>query len=85
MTHPPPGNGPWRILILDGDPANPKWILTTVARPEDVRPARPGAATVNAVTAAWVALNSGLHSPAFTAMPMAHCWRIDEPGKGTQQ
>src|SRR5215831_2346600 len=44
MTHPPPGNGPWHVLILDSDPAGRKWILATVARPEDVRPARPGAA-----------------------------------------
>ena len=33
--------GPWRILILDRDPADPKWILATVAAPDDVRPARP--------------------------------------------
>jgi hypothetical protein len=25
------GNGPWRILVLDRDPADPKWILATVA------------------------------------------------------
>src|SRR6266487_1157623 len=42
MTHPPPGNGPWRVLILDSDPADPKWIVATVARPEDVRRATPG-------------------------------------------
>ena len=34
--------GPWRILILDRDPADPKRILATVAAPGDVRPARPG-------------------------------------------
>jgi len=85
MAYPPPGNGPWHVLILDGDPADPKWILTTVARPEDVRPARPGAAAVDGVTAAWVALSSGLHKPAFTAMAAVRCWRIDQPGRGTQQ
>ena len=25
------GNGPWRLLILDRDPADPKWILATIA------------------------------------------------------
>jgi hypothetical protein len=40
---PAPGpNGPWRVFILDRDPADPKWILATVATPGDIRPARPG-------------------------------------------
>ena len=34
--------GPWRVLILDRDPRDPKWILATVATPGDVRPARRG-------------------------------------------
>ena len=40
MSHPAPlpGNGPWRLLILDRDPADPKWILTMVIDPGDVRP-----------------------------------------------
>jgi hypothetical protein len=86
MTHPAPTNGPWRVLILDtSDPADPKWILATVARPEDVRPARPGAFDVDDVTDAWVALNSGLCKPAFTAMPAVQCWQIDRSGKGTSR
>ena len=32
-------NGPWRLLILDRDPQDPKWILATVATPGDVEPA----------------------------------------------
>jgi hypothetical protein len=78
MTHPPPGNGPWRVLILDSDPADPKWILATSPGLKMCAP--PGAATVDAVTAAWVALKSSLHKPAF-AMPAVRCWRIDQPGK----
>ena len=31
----------WRLLIFDADPADPKWILATVASPGDVRPAGP--------------------------------------------
>ncbi len=73
-------NGPWRVLILDRDPADPKWILTTVASPGDVRPAYPGA-TVDEVTAAWVASAAGLSRPALTPVPGALCWRVDEGGK----
>lgn len=31
--------GPWRILILDRDPEDPKWLFVTVSIPSDVRPA----------------------------------------------
>jgi hypothetical protein len=79
----PASNGPWRILVLDPDATDPKSILATVARPEDVRPARHDAAAVDDVIATWVALSSGLYRPAFTAMPAAQCWRIDEP-RGTR-
>jgi hypothetical protein len=80
VTHPAPtGNGPWRILVLDSDPADPKWILATVATPGDVRPARPGA-TVDEVTAAWVASAAGLYRPALTPLPGALAWRVDEGG-----
>ena len=48
------GNGPWRLLVLDRDPTDPKWILATVAAPGDVRPAWPSG-TVDEDTAAWVA------------------------------
>jgi hypothetical protein len=78
---PAPGpSGLWRVLILDRDPADPKWILATVAMPGDVRPARPGA-TVDEVTAAWVASAAGLFHPALTSLPGALCWRVDEGSK----
>jgi hypothetical protein len=32
----------WRILLLDRDPNDPKWLLATVTLPVDVRPRRPG-------------------------------------------
>jgi hypothetical protein len=39
---PAPGpNGRWRVLILDRDPADPKWILATIATPDEIRPAHP--------------------------------------------
>ncbi len=59
---PASGNGPWRILILDRDPADPKWILATVVIPSDVRPALLDTATGNAgqqAAADWVAQLTG--------------------------
>jgi hypothetical protein len=71
------GNGPWRLLILDRDPTDPKWILATVATPGDVRPAWPGG-TVDEDTAAWVASAAGLYRPALTPPIRPDVWRIDE-------
>ena len=71
MRHPPPGNGPWRVLILDPDPADPKWVLATVASPRDVRPASSTARDVDNATTAWVIATSGLHDLALIALPSA--------------
>jgi hypothetical protein len=32
-------SGPWRVLILDRNPDDPKWLIATVALPGDTRPA----------------------------------------------
>lgn len=49
------GNGPWRLLILDRDPQDPKCILATVTSPGDVRPARARRrAAILPASAAWV-------------------------------
>jgi hypothetical protein len=77
---PAPGNGPWRILILDRDPDDPKWILAMVALPADVRPAALDAAGEHAgeqAAAAWVA---GLTGRAVVLVPIddALAWRVDE-------
>ena len=69
--------GPWRILVLDSDPADPKWIVATVVELADVRPAGPGA-VLDEVTAAWVGARAGLHRPALTRLRHADVWRIDE-------
>jgi hypothetical protein len=69
--------GPWRILVLDPDPADPKWIVATVVELADVRPAGPGA-VLDEVTAAWVGARAGLHRPALTRLRHADVWRIDE-------
>ena len=70
--------GPWRILILDPDPADPKWLLATIAEPDDVRPARCGETGLDEVTAAWV--RARLHRPAaaLAAIPRVLAWRLGE-------
>jgi hypothetical protein len=77
---PAPGTGPWRILVLDRDPDDPKWILATVTLPSDVRPALLDAAGTRAgerAAAAWV---SGLTGRPVVVMPIhdALAWRVDE-------
>ena len=78
MRHPPPANGPWRVLIFDPDPADPKWVLATVASPRDVRPASSTARDVDDATTAWVIATSGLHDLALIALPSALCWCLDK-------
>jgi len=66
------------VPILDPDPADPKWVLASVASPRDVRPASSTARDVDDATAAWVIATSGLHDLALIALPSALCWRLDE-------
>ncbi len=84
MSHPaPPGpSGPWRILILDRDPQDPKWIMATVALPSDVRPAvldAAGTHTGEQAAAAWVAALTG-RAVVLVPIPGAMAWRVDEGG-----
>jgi hypothetical protein len=76
------GNGPWRLLILDRDPTDPKWILATVTTPADVEPARLGdVLAILPAGGAWVRLLLGQPDATLTPMTRAHVWRIDEAGK----
>jgi hypothetical protein len=67
------------VLILDRDPDDPKWVLTTVVELADVRPAGPDAA-LDEVTARWVSGRVGL-ALALTPLRGALAWRVDEPGQ----
>jgi hypothetical protein len=71
-------HGPWRILLLDRDPADPKWIITTVPDSGDVRPAEPGDDAPDEVTAAWVSARHGQGPARLTPLPRALAWRGDE-------
>ena len=79
IAAPPGTNGPWRLLILDREPADPKWILATVASPSDVRPADPGDLFTGAQQAGeWVRGLLGRPHATLTPITRAHVWRIDE-------
>ncbi len=78
---PLPGNGPWRLVILDRDPADPKWVLTMVMDPGDVLPARLGpGGTVTGweIVTAWVRGLLGRPHATLTPLPRPEVWRIDE-------
>jgi hypothetical protein len=77
------GNGPWRILILDTSPGDPKWILCTVSAASDVRPAvmEPGGRRYAdwAETVAWVRGQVGRQVSLVPTAAMA--WHVDEGGQ----
>jgi len=76
---PPGANGPWRLVILDRDPADPKLILALVVDPGDVTPAWPGAgphATTEAT--AWVRSQLGRPYATLTPLTRPDVWRVDE-------
>jgi hypothetical protein len=53
-------NGPWRILVLDPDLIDRKWLIATVETPADVRPAGADAG-VDEMTQQWVATETGVY------------------------
>ena len=73
-------NGPWRLLILDRSPDDPKWLVATIA-PGDVRAVTDFKFVipdVDDVTAVWAASAAGVRRPAFTRLVHPEVWRIDE-------
>ena len=81
-TLPAGRNGPWRLLILDRDPGDPKWLFVTVDLPRHVRPAalgETGRCADWAEVTAWVArMFPGNVSLVPVQDPAV--WRIDEGG-----
>ena len=74
------GRGPWRLLLLDRDPTDPKWLVATIA-PGDVRPVtdiKLVIPDVDEVTHAWAASVSGLWRPVLTRLMHPEVWRLDE-------
>ena len=69
-------NGAWRLLILDGDPADPKWLLAVVAAPGDVRPASPADEAPDELAQRWVAARHG-RPVKLSPLPHARVWRVD--------
>jgi hypothetical protein len=74
------GNGPWRVLILDRDPSDSKWLLATIALPADVRPAaidRDGRYTDWREVTSWVQRGLG-RRVSLVPVAGALAWRADE-------
>lgn len=77
---PAPGTGQWRILILDRDREDPKWILATVILPSDVRPAlldAAGGQSGGQAAAAWVSQLTG-RQVILVPIRDVLAWRVDE-------
>jgi hypothetical protein len=82
MSHDPIAQlaGPWRILVLDRDPADPKWLLATIVTPGDVQPALDGPGgctpTLDGEVGEWLRGLLG-HAVHLTPLHRAEAWRID--------
>jgi hypothetical protein len=76
---PPPGNGPWRMLILNRDPADSFWVIFYVAAPQDIHPAtiEVGGQLGWHGVGAWVTQRTR-YPVIMTAMPDALIWRLDQ-------
>jgi hypothetical protein len=77
MSHPARagGNGPWRLVVFDRDPADSKLILATVLGPADVQGA--DVAAPEAI-ASWV---RGVLGHPATLVPLIRplAWRVEHP------
>jgi hypothetical protein len=76
----PGGNGPWLLLILDRDPADTKWLLATVERPDHVLPDS-GLAADEA--AAWAGSVTG--APVTLHLASAVVWRVEAQRGGGER
>jgi hypothetical protein len=76
--------GPWRILVLDRNPEDPKWLIATVTIPADVRHAMidlAGRYADWANVTEWVRDNLGRPNVAIGPMHDPLVWTIHEDGR----
>jgi hypothetical protein len=66
---------PWRLLVFDPDPADPKWVLATVLDPGDVRSA--AAPDDPEAVAGWVTARTG--AARLDPIPGALAWSLAAP------
>jgi hypothetical protein len=74
--------GPWRLLVLDRDPQDPKRLFTTIATPADMRRAVIDAA---GRYEQWQQVTDWVRSqfPGVVELtPLHDClaWKVSEPG-----
>jgi hypothetical protein len=71
---------PWRILVLDRDPEDPRWLLATIIMSADIRPAVLDTAGRYAdwdEVTAWA--RAALGQPvALVPVADALAWRVDQ-------
>ena len=69
---------PWRLLILDSTPDDPKWLLATITMSSDVRPA----AMEGSHYADWPEVTAWVGGQAGSKVSLtplaAIVWRVDE-------
>jgi hypothetical protein len=75
-------DSPWRLLFLDrSDPGDPRWLLATVVRPADVRPAvldEVGRYVDWYEVTQWVRDSLGRSEVSLAPVPIPLVWRVDE-------
>jgi hypothetical protein len=79
-----PTVAPWRLLVLDRTPDDPRWLLVTVALPSDVLTAQldaVGRYTNWDAATAWVRDNLGRPAVALTPVHDPLAWLVSEDGR----
>lgn len=74
VSTPVPGGKPWRVVLFDPDPADPKLMLLMVAVPGDVEPL---ALAGEEAVADWVAARTGW-PVSLTRIRGVRAWLVDE-------
>jgi hypothetical protein len=82
VSEDPAPDSPWRLLVLDrSDPGDPRWLLATVTRGADVRPAvldDVGRYTDWYEVTQWVRDSLGRSEVSLVPVPIPLVWRVDE-------